>query len=152
MNELLLTGNVSESEIQELNNQLPNVKVIKYQTKGLPSSDLVQIVFQDLDLITFTRDFILAYALNEVIRQIKYVIKYFKSKRKRVENINLEIQIKDNDNKEFLLYISTDSERLDAAITMIDDKLEMIIDQVKHGKTIQVELAKNSDRLEINEI
>ena len=63
----------------------------------------------------------------------------------------MEVRIK-SDDKEFLLYLSSDSEKLDTAVTLTDNKMNVIIDSASNGDTIQVKLDKNSTEIEINKI
>lgn len=149
MNELLLNGPVSDQEVEELNHALEGVQILKYQTKGLTTSEIVQLVFHNLDLIIFTRDYLLATSLNAVIGQIKHAVSYFSERNKKVKYVNLEVQIK-SDDKQFLLYLSSDSERLDTAISLTDDKLKVIINSASNGETIQVKLNEESTEIEIS--
>jgi hypothetical protein len=151
MNELLLNGPVSDQEVAELNQDLEGVEVLKYQTKGLSTSEVIQLVFHNLDIVTFTRDYLLATSLNAIIGQIKYAVSYFSRKNKKVKYVNLEVQIKNND-KEFLLYLSSDSERIDTAISLTDNKMKVIIDSASNGETIQVKLDTNATDIEISKI
>ncbi|WP_299762375.1 hypothetical protein [uncultured Pontibacter sp.] len=151
MNKLLLVGNVSETEVEELNKQLLGVKVTTYQPKGLSLTEAVQLVFDNLDLLTFSRDFILANALNYIISQVRSTIDYFKSRNKKIDSIILQIRIKEGE-KEFSLYVSSDTERVDTAIKMIDDQIDDIVAQANHGNTIRLALDRNSVNIEINKI
>jgi len=151
MNELLITGNISETEVELLQSKLSDVEVIKYQTKGYTPDEFVQLVFHNLDALTFTRDFLLANALNYVIAQIKFAVKFFKSRNKRVEHINLHVQLKDS-NKEVLLYISAESDRIDSAISMTDEQIEIIVKNAKPNQTIHIKLDKGSTSLDISDL
>ena len=82
-NEILVTGNISESEIDHLNKELSEIKVIKAQTKGLSKSEFIQLVFHNFEVLTFTRDFILSVALTNSVKQINKIIQYFQKRNKK---------------------------------------------------------------------
>lgn len=151
MNELLLAGPVSDQELEELNQELGDVQVLKYQTKGLPISEIVQLIFHNFNLITFTRDYLLATSLTTVIKQIKHAVFYLSERNKKVEYVNLNVKIK-SDNKEFTLYLSSDSERIDMAISLTEDKIKLVVDSAPNGGVIHVNLEKNSTDIDINKL
>ena len=126
-NEILLTGNISESEIVQLNKELADVEIIKAQIKGLPSSEFIQLVFHNFDILTFSRDFILEIAIKRSVNQIKKVIQFFKKRNKKIETINIGIQIK-TEEKDFRLdIISENSENIDLTIDLTNERMDFII-------------------------
>lgn len=151
MNELLLSGNVAEDEVNELNELMSNVEVVQYQIKGLSPTELVDIVFHNLDVVSFTRDFILSNALNTVISQIKLAITHFRIRNKKIGTIAMHIQIK-NDETKFMLYMTSNSDNLDHTISLVDNKINEIVIIANDGCTIHVNMNQQSNNIDISKL
>lgn len=151
-NEILLTGNISESEIIQLNKELTDVKIIKTQIKGLSGSEFIQLVFHNFDILTFSRDFILENAINISVNQIKKVIQFFKNRNKKIESINIEIQIK-TEEKDFLLdIISENCENIDLTIDLTNERLAFIIKEADTNCRMEIIFGANKSDVKINKI
>ena len=151
-NEILLTGNISESEIDHLNKELSEIKVIKAQTKGLSKSEFIQLVFHNFEVLTFTRDFILSIALTNSIKQINKIIQYFQKRNKKLQSVNIEIQIKTAD-KEFQLDIITKStDDIGLILDLTNERMEIIINKADHNSRMEIIYGKNKSDTEINKV
>lgn len=148
-NEVLLTGNISESEIDYLNKQLSEITVVKTQTKGLSKSEFIQMVFHNFEILTFTRDFILSIALTTSINRINKIIQYFQSRNKKIQSVNIEIQIK-TANKEFQLDIITEStDDIALILELTNQRMEMIINKADNNSRMEIIYGKNKADIKV---
>lgn len=148
-NEILLTGKISEKEIDLLNKEFTNIKVIKAQTKDLCESELIQLVFHNFDILTFSRDFILSIAINSSIKQINKIIQFFKKRRKKLESVNIEIQIKAEE-KEFRLdIIFNRADEIDLIVDLTNERMDLIVKKADHNCIMEIIFDTNKSEIEI---
>jgi len=150
-NEILLSGNIPDSEINEIQSFISESNVIKMQTKAFDPTEVIQLVFQDFNLLSFTRDFFLGGLLTGTLTQVKLIIDFFKKRRKPIALINIEVKVKQDD-MELLLYISSTPENLDLTIDLTNQKMEFIFNLIDKESFVQVILSKNGSELEINKM
>ncbi|WP_282124112.1 hypothetical protein [Algibacter mikhailovii] len=147
-NEIILSGLITKSEIAAIKKIAPDSSIHKMETKGLTPLDYVQIAFYDFNVISFTRDFILGMVLTGGLKQIKKILDYLKTKKKRAKNIAVEIQIK-TENKSFLLYMVSNPEKLDILIYLTNKEMLTIVEQATDNSHVHVIWNSQIDYIEI---
>jgi hypothetical protein len=149
--EILLSGAVSEKEVEEIKSIISEENVFKMEVKGYVLQDLIQIVFNDLNIITFSRDFILGAVVTGGLTKIKSIINYFRQRNKKVKRIKIELQIK-SDNKEFTLTILSEPDDIDILIELTNDQMKNVVDKAENTCIMQVKLSELGKKLEISKI
>jgi hypothetical protein len=150
-NEILVYGNISDSEIKELSESIPESEVIKVQTKGLSPADYVQLVFHDFTLLSYTRDFILSALLGLSLTQVKKAVKYLRNRNKVVKTASIEVQIKTK-SLEFLLTLTSPPDKLDLLLELSNDKIDIIVEDAENGSLMQVTIKEGENSIVINKI
>jgi hypothetical protein len=149
--EILLSGAVSEKEVEEIKSIISEENVFKMEVKGYVLQDLIQIVFNDLNVITFSRDFVLDIVMSGVKTKLKSILNYFKQRNKKVKGIKVELQIK-TDSKEFNLTLLSEPDDIDILIELTNDQMKNVVDTADNTCIMQVKLSEKGKKLEISKI
>lgn len=146
--ELLISGNITKEEISELSKLFSDIEVHKLETKGLTPVEFLQIVFNDFEIVTFTRDFILGSVLTGTLDQIRKIIKYLKERNKKAKNISIEFQLK-TENKTLMLNIVCEPNKLDLLIDLTNNEILSIIESADDNCLVHITWNTKRNEIEI---
>lgn len=141
--ELLISGNITEEEIQELQNELSDqdFTINKLITKSYTVSEFLQILFSDLNVISFTRDFILGGLLTASWIQIKKVIKKLEKRKKKVKTISYDIEVKSKKNMTYILNFVSQQEKFEILIELAEKKINLeFINELNDERRIYISI------------
>lgn len=151
-NELLIQGNVSEKELGEINEflQNENIKVTKLHTKAFDAGELIQLVFNDFEIIGFARDFVLASLLTYHFSKLSKVIDYLAKSKKNVNTIIIKIACENAAGDSFLLHVIVEPDKMEELVKLVDKKhLTDELKKVKSKSSVYITINKQS-QLEVD--
>jgi len=108
--EVLIQGDITQNEIDELVLELDNDDLVidKLLTKSQTPQDFLNLVFNDFNAISFTRDFVLGGLLTASWKIISSVVEKLRKKNKAIKNVCYEIEIKiENEQSKFLIFVES---------------------------------------------
>ncbi len=150
-NEVLLYGPASNQEVEELTELLNDCEVVKLETKSQGLEEVIQIVFHDFNILTFSRDFVLGALLTGSLTQIKRIISYFKGKRKKVNAAIIDVQVKSTD-KQYSLYITATPDNIDLVVELANQRMGEIDLNADNGCMMQIKMTTDNKTIEITKI
>jgi hypothetical protein len=122
-NLLLINGSISDTDLNELEQiaKKYNIELQKLNKKNSIQliNDAVELIFENFDVITFSRDFVISAVINLVLRKIKKILAYLRKKNKVITTIVLK-QIIEVDDKKIELNISFNPSRKKELLDKID--------------------------------
>ena len=141
--EVLISGNITELEIKELQNELysENIKLEKHLVKSQTIQDLIQLVFQDFSLISFTRDFVISGILSTSWCAVNKVVKSLEKKNKKIGNVGLEFEVSTKNGKPVIIKFNSKPENFELLISQADKIVTIeFIEELTHERQIFISL------------
>lgn len=139
--EILISGDVTNAEISEIQNEFSDIIIRKHETKSIDVSDVVNFVFRGFDSISFSRDFFLSFFITSLTRK---VLNFLKGKNKVVGNLWFILSFIKSNGKEKVInfYCSSDnySEMFEEADKILNSE---IIDNFPDDKLISIQFTNH---------
>jgi len=144
---VLISGNITELEIKELQNELSNenINIDKLQVKSQTIQDIIQLVLQDFNLICFTRDFVLSGIVKASYSIVNKVVKKLEKKNKKIGNVGLEFEVSTKKGKPVIIKFNSKPENFELLISQVDKIVTIkFIDELTNER--QVFISIDSDK------
>jgi hypothetical protein len=151
-NKLLIQGNISEREIAELSKYFieQDVVISKYSDfVHHGDNELLNLIFQDFHVLSFTRDYVLSTLLTSSWKYIGKVVNLLNNRNKQVANITVKFDIKNTNEDLVFLNISVAPDKFEIMIKQSDSSIDLkILDSKGIDKNIYIELdSENSIKI-----
>lgn len=143
MNSEIIIKNLSSKEQIELSNMFPELNLVELKVKGhsggiyFLSSDIIQIIYNHLELIDELKGYILDSVFSYSIDQLKGLIKYFKNRNRKIGSISIQYQMK-KENITFVLEIKAKESTIDRILELVKDKIDLITPNCQNNDIVYV--------------
>lgn len=112
-NELAINGPLTAFEMDEFSRLFENSKleVHNYNVKAQGAKEIIDIIFNDFDVIVFARDLLVDKAFEKSCLVLMLAFQYFTRKGKKIDNIEAERDFLTVDGKAFRIRVVTKPEQ-----------------------------------------
>ncbi len=150
--EILIKGNISENELTQLQTELSSNDFVidRIFTKSKTVQELLELIFQDFSVISFTRDLVLSGLLSLGWNSMKKVKTALEKKNKQVETFACQFEISNSHGKSFAIDFVSESDEFEILIKQVDEKITIeFMDSLTSERRIIINLDSDK-KLKIN--
>ena len=145
---LLIQGKISDGEIESLKKELnqQDFEISKYTALAHGEHELLNLIFHDFNVISFTRDFFLSALLTSAWTKINEVIKLLSKSNKKVDGVSVKLDIKKSNGDMLFIHYSGTPDKFELLISQSDSTIDLkVIDSPDTAKNIYIALDSNNN-------
>ena len=126
---LFIQGSISDSDIDNLKVEFnqTDFEILKYYDLSSTTFESLRIIFNDFNLISFTRDFVLSSLLTNTLESIQKIVASLRKKNRKVDSITINISVSKSNEQTLNLKLNAET-----------DKFALLIEQTEKCLTVEL--------------